>query len=411
MTKSVKEIIQRIIQLREKESRQLTLLAVCPNSDAVLEAAILSAEKHQTPMLLAATLNQVDRDGGYTRWTPDQFVRKAKELSSHYQVKVPIFPCLDHGGLWLKDIHAAKNLSLHEVMNELKLSLTAFLQAGYQLMHIDPTVDRSLPKGSVPSVEVIVSRTIELIQHTEAERKRMDLPPVSYEVGSEEVHGGMADLERFRFFLEHLRSKMNDQGLTEQWPCFIVAQVGTNLHTTRFDAEIASKLTSIVAPHGSLIKGHYSDWVENPQDYPRSGMGGANVGPEFTAVELQALIDLETEEIFSGAGKNINRLSQFAETLQQAVINSERWKKWLLSGEEKLSFSELSPERKQWLVETGARYVWTESAVLESRRRLYENVSQKIKDPDHWVVLRIADRISHYITSFNLENSWEFLKG
>jgi hypothetical protein len=190
-----------------------------------------------------------------------------------------------------------------------------------------------------------------------------------------------------------------------------VAQVGTNLHTTRFDAEIASKLTSIVAPHGSLIKGHYSDWVENPQDYPRSGMGGANVGPEFTAVELQALIDLETEEIFSGAGKNINRLSQFAETLQQAVINSERWKKWLLSGEEKLSFSELSPERKQWLVETGARYVWTESAVLESRRRLYENVSQKIKDPDHWVVLRIADRISHYITSFNLENSWEFLKG
>jgi tagatose-1,6-bisphosphate aldolase non-catalytic subunit AgaZ/GatZ len=411
MTKSVREIIQRIIQLREKESRQLTLLAVCPNSEAVLEAAILSAEKHQTPMLLAATLNQVDRDGGYTRWTPDQFVRKTNELSSHYQAKVPIFPCLDHGGLWLKDIHSAKNLSLQEIMNELKLSLTAFLQAGYQLMHIDPTVDRSLPKGSVPSVELIVSRTIELIQHTEAERKRMDLPPISYEVGSEEVHGGMADLERFRFFLEHLRSKMNDQGLIEQWPCFIVAQVGTNLHTTRFDAEIASKLTSIVAPHGSLIKGHYSDWVENPQDYPLSGMGGANVGPEFTAVELQALTDLEKEEIVLNAGKKINRLSQFAETIQQAVINSERWKKWLLPGEEKLSFSELSPERKQWLVETGARYVWTEPSVIESRHRLYENVSQKIKDPNQWVVAKIADRIEHYISAFNLENSWKSLKG
>jgi hypothetical protein len=296
-------------------------------------------------------------------------------------------------------------------MNELKLSLTAFLQAGYQLMHIDPTVDRSLPKGSVPSVELIVSRTIELIQHTEAERKRMDLPPISYEVGSEEVHGGMADLERFRFFLEHLRSKMNDQGLIEQWPCFIVAQVGTNLHTTRFDAEIASKLTSIVAPHGSLIKGHYSDWVENPQDYPLSGMGGANVGPEFTAVELQALTDLEKEEIVLNAGKKINRLSQFAETIQQAVINSERWKKWLLPGEEKLSFSELSPERKQWLVETGARYVWTEPSVIESRHRLYENVSQKIKDPNQWVVAKIADRIEHYISAFNLENSWKSLKG
>lgn len=410
MTKSVKELIQRIIQLREKESRQMTLLAVCPNSEAVLEAAILSAEKHQMPMLLAATLNQVDRDGGYTRWTPEQFVQKVKKFSDQYRVTVPIYPCLDHGGLWLKDVHAARSLSLQETMDELKLSLTAFLQAGYRLMHIDPTVDRTLPKGSVPSVEVIVNRTIELIQHTEAERRRMDLPSVSYEVGSEEVHGGMADLERFKFFLNHLRGEMEKANLTAQWPCFIVAQVGTNLHTTRFDAEIAGKLFSIVAPHGSLIKGHYSDWVENPWDYPRSGMGGANIGPEFTAVELQALFKMENEEIALSTDKKNLHLSKFADTIQQAVIDSERWKKWLQPEEEKLDFSGLSTERKHWLVETGARYVWTESPVRESRRRLYGNVSQKIKDPNSWVVAKIADRIDHYVRAFNLENSWESLK-
>jgi D-tagatose-1,6-bisphosphate aldolase subunit GatZ/KbaZ len=410
MTKSIQEIIQRIIQLREKESRLITLLAVCPNSEAVLEAAILSAEKHQTPMLLAATLNQVDRDGGYTHWTPQQFIQKIKDFSEHFQVSVPIFPCLDHGGPWLKDVHTSKNLSLQETMVELKFSLTAFLQAGYQLMHIDPTIDRSLSKGSLPSVDVIVNRTIELIQHTESERTRMNLPSISYEVGSEEVHGGMADLERFEIFLNQLHSEMERAGLSAQWPCFIVAQVGTDLHTTRFDAEIASKLYSIVAPHGSLIKGHYSDWVDNPEDYPRSGMGGANVGPEFTAVEVRVLKKLEKQETDINTGKNTDRLSRFVENLQKAVIDSGRWKKWLQPGEEKLDFSKLSPERRQWLIETGARYVWTEPAIFESRQILYKNVSRKINNPNQWVVTKIADRIGHYIGSFNLENSWEILK-
>ena len=27
---------------------------------------------------------------------------------------------------------------------------------------------------------------------------------------------------------------------------------------------------------------HYTDYVENPEEYPLSGMGAANVGPEFT---------------------------------------------------------------------------------------------------------------------------------
>ncbi len=74
------------------------------------------------------------------------------------------------------------------------------------------------------------------------------------------------------------------------WPCFIVAKVGTDLHTSFFDPEVAERLNKTVEPLGSLIKGHYTDWVENPEKYPESGMGGANVGTEFTAEEFKALI-------------------------------------------------------------------------------------------------------------------------
>ena len=71
MKRPLNEIVHRIIELREYQADPMTLLAVCPNSEAVLEAAIRCAGAHQTPMLLAATLNQVDRDGSYTHWTPD----------------------------------------------------------------------------------------------------------------------------------------------------------------------------------------------------------------------------------------------------------------------------------------------------------------------------------------------------
>ena len=64
----------------------------------------------------------------------------------------------------------------------------------------------------------------------------------------------------------------------QAWPAFVVGKVGTDLHHA-FRPGGCEKLRAITAPHGSLVKGHYTDWVDNPEAYPTSGMGGANVGP------------------------------------------------------------------------------------------------------------------------------------
>ena len=74
-----------------RPARQITLLAVCPNSGAVLEAAIKAAAASHMPMLFAATLNQVDRDGGYTGWTPKAFVTRMKELAGKYRCSSPLY--------------------------------------------------------------------------------------------------------------------------------------------------------------------------------------------------------------------------------------------------------------------------------------------------------------------------------
>ena len=398
----LKTLLKQIAALRQREGKHVTLLAACPNSAAVLEAAVKCAAVNNAPMLFAATLNQVDRDGGYTRWTPAEFVRQVHVFAEKYAWEGPLYPCLDHGGPWLKDRHTLDGLTFAQTFAEVKLSLTACLEAGYQLLHVDPTVDRSLSPGAPVPIETVVARTIELIAYSESQRQRLGLPEVVYEVGTEEVHGGLVDFNNFNAFLVGLRQGLDECGLSQAWPGFVVARVGTDLATSFFDPEVARLAVEAVAPYGSLIKGHYTDWVENPQAYPASGMGGANVGPEFTAEEVRALQMLcETESELCHQEPQI-KLSHFMPALEQAVIDSGRWKKWLEPAEKGKEFRRLAPARRTWLVETGARYIWTEPAVEAARQKLYNNLHPVMPDPHEFVVDRIVATMDKYVEAFNL---------
>lgn len=416
---SLNQLVARLIELREQGRAQVTLLAVCPNSAAVLEAAVVAAQRNRTPMLFAATLNQVDIDGGYTGWTPGAFVDTMRQMAAKHGCTVPLYPCLDHGGPWLKDKHTTDKLSLAETLVAVKESLAACLAAGYQLLHIDPTVDRSLPPGAPVPIDLVVARTLDLMAHAEAERQRLGRAPVAYEVGTEEVHDGLVDMENFERFLAGLRRGLAERGLLAAWPCFVVGKVGTDLHTTEFDPAAAARLFEMVAPYGSLVKGHYTDWVANPEAYPAAGMGGANVGPEFTAAEYLALADLVRKEEALCRSRAGVEPSRFLEALKAAVYASGRWRKWLQAEEEGVDFAALSPARRAWLVQTGARYVWTDPQVLAARERLYANLSAADQPPDAhgsrldphaYVVERIAHSIDHYVNQFNLFDAHHLLQ-
>ena len=58
---------------------------------------------------------------------------------------------------------------------------------------------------------------------------------------------------------------------------------------------------------------------------------------------------------------------------------------------------------------SGARYVWTQPQVVESRSRLYENRTPVMGDPQGWVVDRMAASIEMYVRAFNLFGSAEQL--
>lgn len=389
-------VVKGLIRLLcEAFDRRVTLLAVCPNSEAVTRAALHAAKEARAPLLLAATLNQVDIDGGYTGWTPKDLVAFLARESDRIGLDTPVLPCLDHGGPWLKDAHTAAGLSLAATMDAVERSLEACIDAGYALLHIDPTVDRTLPAGAPLPIEHVVERTLQLIAHAESYRRARSLPAISYEVGTEEVHGGLADLDHFETFLEGLDTGLRTRGLEDAWPAFVVGKVGTDLHTSFFDPDMARRLTERARSFGALIKGHYTDYVENPEDYPLSGMGGANVGPEYTEEEFKALMDLVAFERKVGATSGLDR------ALRDAVVASGRWKKWLHDDERGRDFDALAEDRRQWLVRTGSRYIWTAPGVVAARRRLYDNLAP-YRDADAYVIWRIKTAILKYYHSFNL---------
>ena len=371
-----------------------TLLAVCPISETIARAALLAADEANAPLLYAATLNQVDRDGGYTGWTPASFADFVDRDVEQHGTDVPVVLGLDHGGPWKKDAHVQNDLSYEDTLAEVKASLTACIDAGYELLHLDPTVDRRLPPNTPVPIDAIVERTVDLLAFAESVRCDRGRDPIAYEVGTEEVGGGLQTEDRFGAFLHALDDALDAHDLPR--PCFVVGDVGTKLDTDHFNPVRAQHLTAAADQHlGALVKGHYTDDVTDRAAYPLSGMGGANVGPGVSAAEYDALQDLvRLEDRLDGA-------SGFINTLRDAVVDSGRWRKWLRPEEEGLSFDALPQHRRDWLLRTGSRYVWVDPAVTSARDRLYANVS-RYRDAEAFVHWRVKTELLRYFHAFHL---------
>lgn len=395
-------LLMRMSELESLTGVKRTIFAACPNSLSVIRAALKSARRCNAPIKFAATLNQVDLDGGYTGLNQKEFVKTIHEQARVINVSSPVIIAIDHGGPWLKDLHARERWLYSDTELAVIQSFEKAIEAGYDLIHIDPTIDISLAKGDNISIEIVAERTVKLIKHCEKFRRDGGYPKIAYEVGTEEVHGGLADLSVFRKFLELLKTGFSENNLSDVWPCFVVGKVGTDLHTTLFDSKVAEEISAIAIEYGSLIKGHYSDNVSNPEDYPLSGMGAANVGPEFTEMEYEGLCELEDiQEALLDKGE-IAKPVRIKKLLWEAVIASGRWKKWLSEFENQEDFYANTPDRQEWLVKTGCRYIWEDPEIVAARAKLNQNLAMHGIDGDFLVESRIEGAMDKYFFNFNL---------
>ena len=175
-------VLLRMKELENESGIHRTIFAACPNSITVIKAALRSAKRCNGPIKFAATLNQVDIDGGYTNLNQQEFVKTIREQARIIHFTGPVIVAVDHGGPWLKDIHRTEKWPLSKTMSWVKKSFEAAVDAGYDLIHVDPTIDINLNHGEVINIDVVTDRTIELIEHTEKYRSSKGLRRISYEV-------------------------------------------------------------------------------------------------------------------------------------------------------------------------------------------------------------------------------------
>jgi tagatose-1,6-bisphosphate aldolase non-catalytic subunit AgaZ/GatZ len=79
-------------------------LAACRNPAAVITAWLGAAKRNNAPINFAATLNQMDLDGGHTGLTTKQFVQILRQETRAIHFARPVIVAVDHGGPSLQDL-------------------------------------------------------------------------------------------------------------------------------------------------------------------------------------------------------------------------------------------------------------------------------------------------------------------
>lgn len=320
-------IQQRLERLLAKKC---TLLGVGPMSVNCVDATIELANDFDVLLMLIASRRQIDSQefgGGYVNnWTTDKFAEYVIERDK----KGKVFLARDHGGPWQNPEEVKENLSLRQAMQSAKNSYASDIDAGFQILHIDPSIDIH----GQPDIDEVLDRIFELYEFcwNYAQKSGKE---VLFEIGTEEQSGSTNKQEELEYTLNAMqrfckKNKMN-------FPLFVVMQTGTRVKETRnvgsYDLHIRvaeeippeiqiPKMVELCNKYGIFMKVHNTDYLSDDaiKWYPRLGLHSANVAPEFGVAETKALVS-----ILKNSG-----LKNLEERFLQISFDSKKWDKWMI---------------------------------------------------------------------------------
>lgn len=407
---TLQQVVTWLNERYERDGTAPTLLGIGPMSEVCLRAVLELARDRDFPVILVASRNQIDANelgGGYVRgWNQRSFIKDLRRLAKEIGFDGLLYPCRDHGGPWQRDEELKAKLPEAEAMAKGKESYRHDLEAGFSLLHLDPTKDPHV-EGQA-AMEVVSRRTLELLEYCEATREELDLPPVSYEIGTEETAGGLTGYQAFEDFIGDLVQKVESKGLPR--PAFIVGQTGTLVKMDRnvgqFDAEAARILAAIARKYGIGFKEHNADHlpVGLLREHPALGITAANVAPEFGYAETKALLELADQEKRAGAFAPGLEPSDFISLIQRYALESGRWKKWLLPEEDDLTEADIikSPEKVRQVTQVCGHYVFDQPEVAQAREQVYHSLKESglVPDPERHVIDAVKAAMDKYIEAF-----------
>lgn len=383
-------IQQRLERLLAK---RCTLLGVGPMSVNCVDATIELANDYDVILMLIASRRQIDSQefgGGYVNnWTTEKFADYVIERDK----KGKVFLARDHGGPWQNPQEVEKNLSLRRAMESAKASYAADLEAGFQILHIDPSIDIH----GHPDIDEVLDRIFELYEFCYDYAQRLG-KEVLFEIGTEEQTGSTNKQDELDYTLNAMqlfcrRNKMN-------FPLFVVMQTGTRVLETRnvgsYDLHIRvaeeippeiqiPKMVELCNRYGIFMKAHNTDYLSDEaiKWYPRLGIHAANVAPEYGVAETTALISILEK----------NELSTLAERFLQISYDSGKWKKWMIKD------SKASDREKSIIA---GHYVFAKPEFVELMDEASLKLESKGIDLNQYLKEQVKVSIVRYLKNFRL---------
>ena len=377
-----------------------------------VQATLELSKEDDYPVMFIASRNQVDADelgGGYVNgWNQFTFAQAVKEVADEIAYDNQYYLCRDHGGPWQRDKERNDHLAVDEAMKLGKLSYKTDIEAGFDLLMIDPTKD-PFEIGKVIPLDTVIDRTVELIDYCEKVRKEAGLPEIGYEVGTEETNGGLTSTEKYETFITRLEVELTKRGLP--MPTFIVGQTGTLTRKTEqvgtFNFKNAYDLAQMAKKYGVGLKEHNGDYLDDVTllEHIPSEITATNVAPQYGTVETRAYLHLAGVEAKLVQYGLVEEASKTRDVLLVHAIKSERWRKWMVGDQTKLTVDEImkDEELSEEILDIAGHYTFNDEEVKAEIQKMYANLAKHHIDGNRYVIDSIKRPIRDYAECYNLK--------
>ncbi len=404
--------MRKLIDRLRYAGHKCTLLGVGPVSKTVTRAAFEACKRLSCPPIFIASRNQVDLKSlgyGYLMGGMDQkgFIKLIEEENNKIGYKGPVYICRDHGGPWQRNIELNHKYPVKKAMEIAKTSFKADIEAGFNYLHIDPT------KCPFPhTLDDICQWTFELLEYCEEIRKNTGSTLIDYEVGTEDIQGGLTDKESFEAFIKKLTGMLNNKGLP--LPTCVVGQTGTltrsDCNIGHFDKNVTGELVKIAERCKVGFKEHNGDYLSAAtcRIHPDLGITGINIAPEFGLIETDAyllLANLELKLVREGWLEDSNS-SHLRDLFLEQTFTDSPWGKWLPDNYKKYSRKQIESDSNLRLLiaRVCSHYVYNDEEIKNALKILFKNINNfyLVEDAERFVLEKVRNVIEFYIRLFHM---------
>lgn len=354
------------------------IASVCSAHPWAIRAAADQAVADGSLLLIEATCNQVNQDGGYTGMRPDgfrDFVRKLVTEAGLPPAKLMLGG--DHLGP-----HVWRKLPAEAAMAKAEDMIAQYVRAGFTKIHLDA----SMPCAGDPDIlsdDIIASRAARLASAAEKAR-RNGMPPF-YIVGTEvPVPGGASQGHALsvttpqaaaRTLAAHKKAFAN-AGLGDAWSRVVglVVQPGVefdNISVIDYQPDEAAQLTRWrrESAEGLVFEAHSTDFQQDKAyaGLVRDGFAILKVGPGVTFAMREAICALaEIERLIITPGMQSGLLDVIRAVMHE---NPGHWRDYYAGtpGEQELLLFNSYSDR--------IRYYWPDPRIEAATAKLIANLS------------------------------------